>query len=219
MFRLEDTGITALSDTLATVNLEPAFFTTKCFPLPHLGMVVAHTGLALVGHRWVHLLNTQVLARGIDQLDWLVPSTLQRIQAEVFAELGPSAHTTTIYHLGFSETYQKCVGFAYRSTANFASEVMGPSFRIKPEPVGEFEAPRTVDEMVQLGRRVRTEQDALPADKRMFIGGELVVAAVVDRAIATQTVFRFEDYEAQWLAMNERIRRATPGSSDSAEVS
>jgi hypothetical protein len=110
-----------------------------------------------------------------------------------------------VYHLGFSQARGAYVGYVYRSESDYVSEVMEPSFRVKPQPVGQFAAPTDLDGMVALGRQLREEQDGLPADQRVYIGGELVVTMLVNRQIQVAKVHRFGDFDSQREAMNAAL--------------
>jgi hypothetical protein len=69
-----------VTDTLATDPTgEPCLFLSKCILVPHLEMAVAYTGIAQVGQRWVHQIQTAVLARNIDQLDQYVPDAFRKM--------------------------------------------------------------------------------------------------------------------------------------------
>jgi hypothetical protein len=124
MFTQTPQQVVVLTDTLATTQSgSPLLFVTKCTVVPDLEMVVAHTGVAQVGHRWSHRLQTAMLARDIDQLDSHVPPALRSIAAEVAGEFGDHGTTSTVYHLGFSEARQ-----AYRrgSSRTSSSPVSSP---------------------------------------------------------------------------------------------
>lgn len=206
MFNLSPTQVFVVTDTLATTNSgTPFMFVSKCVAMPHLEMVVAHTGIATVGQRWAYQLQTGVIARDIDLLDRHVQAALQQIDAEVEAEFGKPGMSSTIYHLGYSQDRQCYTGYVYRSTNGYASEPMEPGFRIKPGPEGDFNTPNTLEELIQLGVRVRAEQDARPIDERVHIGGEFVQTMLGERCMLTSKIHRFEDFETQWLAMNEAL--------------
>jgi hypothetical protein len=206
MFTQTPQQVVVLTDTLATTPAgSPHLFVTKCAVVPHLDMVVAHTGVAQVGHRWSHQLQTAMLARDIDLLDRHVPARLRSIAAELASEFGDPGMTSTVYHLGFSAAQEAYVGYVYRSEADCASEVMEPGFRVKPQPVGQVTAPKDLDGTVALGRQLRGEQNGRPADERVHIGGELVVTMLTNRLIQVAKVHRFEDFERQWTIMNAAL--------------
>lgn len=206
MFNLSPAQVFVITDTLATTEAgAPFMLVSKCVAMPHLEMVVAFTGIANVGQRWTHQLQTGMVARDIDLLDRHVQSNLQRIESGVEAELGRAVTSSTIYHLGYSQDRECYTGYVYRSTDGYASEPMEPGFRIKPAPIGDFSTPNTQEELIELGLRLRTEQDARSADERIYIGGEFVQTLLSQRCMVTAKVHRFEDFESHWLAMNEAL--------------
>lgn len=205
--KLEPRQVVIVTDTLATLpSGESHLLVTKCTAVPHLDLVVAFTGIAQLGHRWAHRLQTATLARNIDLLDHLVAPSLREINAGLNEEFGEPPGTSTVYHFGFSEDRQEYVGYAYRSENDFASELMEPSFRVKPQPMGDITTPNELDELVQLGIRLRSEQEALPSGSRVYIGGDLIMTVLSDRAIYVSRVFRFDDFEEQWLVMNRNLQ-------------
>jgi hypothetical protein len=203
MFALAPNEVVVLTDTLATTPAGgPYLFVSKCSVVPHLEMLVAFTRVAQVGQLWSHKLQTEMLARDIDLLDQHVPNALRAMAAQVDREFGNASTASTVYHLGYSESQACYTGYVYRSENDFASEVMDPGFRIKPVPEGSFEAPSSLDEMVALGIRVREEQDASPPADRVYIGGELIITAMLDRNVQIRKLYRFEDFDSHWRTMN-----------------
>jgi hypothetical protein len=104
MFATDPSQVAIVTDTLAThPTAEPLLLLSKCSIVPHLEMAVAYTGVAQVGQRWAHQLQTAVLARNIDLLDQHVPGALRQVTAEVVAGFGELPGTSTVYHFGYSE--------------------------------------------------------------------------------------------------------------------
>lgn len=207
MYAFAPTQVVLVTDTLSTsTSGDPHIFVSKCFVIPHLEMVVAGTGVALISQRWAHQLQTAVLARDIDFLDHLVPAALTQVVTDLNGEFGELPGTSTVYHFGYSEDREEYVGYAYRSEHDFVSEpLQSGGFGVKPRPIGDFSSPNDMNEMVQLGRRIRAEQDGLP-EGRIYIGGELCMTALINRTITVSKLFRFEDFEDQWLTMNENLQ-------------
>ena len=207
MFALDPSQVIVVTDTLATHPTgEPYLLVSKCAVVPHLELVVASTGIAQVGQRWAHQLHTATLARNIDLLDQHVPAALRTIAAALEDEFGELPGTSTVYHFGFSEEKEEYVGYAYRSEKNYVSEDLAGGFGVKPAPVGPFSAPNDIDDIVALGRRIRTEQDTGPRESRIYIGGEFWMTVLVNRTIQVSKLFRFDDFERQWLEMNASLR-------------
>lgn len=202
----EPGGVLVVTDTLATrVDGTPLHFTTKCLPLPHLGMVIACTGFAHVMADWHHVLTTSMLCRDIEMLNQHAPSALAQIWEKPAEEL-PEDASVTVYHFGRSEGTKEYVGYAYRSTAGFTAEILEPGFRLKPhpaEPLGE--PPGSLEEIIELAEAVRAHQETRPSNERVFVGGELVVTTLHEGSIASKPIHRFDDFDEVWLEMNRLL--------------
>jgi hypothetical protein len=89
IYALENNQIVVVTDTLVTrPSGDPFLLVSKCSAIPHLEMLVAYTGIAQLGQRWSHRLQTAMLARSIDQLDHLVTPGLQALWAKLQAKFG-----------------------------------------------------------------------------------------------------------------------------------
>jgi len=206
MFALDSSQVVILTDTLATKpSGDPYLFVSKCSVIPHLEMAIAFTGVAQIGHRWAHKVQTEFLARDMEVLDEHVPPVLQAITQQVTSEFGPLPGTSTIYHLGCSDSQAGYSGYVYRSERDFESELMEAGFRVKPRPEGEANAPGSLEDMIALGVRLRMEQDARPANDRLYIGGEFVLTLLANRSTQVTKVHRFDDFDSHWLVMNEGL--------------
>lgn len=198
-------AVLVCTDTLATTpEGEPYLLVTKCSVVPHLDMVIAGTGVAELTERWRRAAASQILARDIDMLDRYTPEILRPTWAEVLADNDGVPPTATVYHFGWSWEREEYVGYAYRSTRDFESEPLEPGMRVKPEPVGPFNAD---DGFVELAERIRCEQAELSPEHRIYIGGDLILTALHEQTILTRRLHRFADFEEQWLLMNETIHR------------
>ena len=130
-------------------------------------------------------------------------------------DAGPPAstgRTATIYHFGRSSTGDY-VWYVFRSTAGFAPERWDEGgFGIKPAPDGGFGpdavSPDTVEEMVELGLRIRAEQDERPRHERVSIGGQLWLTSIRPDGLVQTCVHEFDDRGDIWNEMNE-LRQAT----------
>ncbi|WP_157440393.1 hypothetical protein [Actinokineospora inagensis] len=196
-----DEAALILTDTLATTTEgKPLMFQSKAWAVPHMNMALAVTGLANLGASWNEFLCSFLVARDIDMVDQFAPAQLRKIWDEFQAD--EDLPTCTVYHFGFRETSNNVVRYTYRSTSNFESELCEqPGFGIKPQPVGDF------DDWVDLAKRVRAEQDARPANERVYIGGELFLLVVQNWKTQNIRLHRFDDYENHWLDMNELLSR------------
>ena len=210
MYSLHPDGVSVWTDTLATTPAGvPAFLVSKATALPHLGAVVAVTGALQVGTRWVEAVTTSMVCRDFGMLDRLTPDPLRGIAKRVAAEFGPITGTSTVYHFGYSDSLDQYVGFAYRSTNDYASERLPDgSFGVKPHPTKlPSSAPAATEDVVELATTIRREQEALAEADRIHIGGDLVLIHMEDRVIAVAKVHRFDDFERQWLEMNVRLNQ------------
>lgn len=199
-------AVLILTDTLATtVGGAPYLYVTKCVAVPHLEMVIAGTGTAQVTSQWWAIVLERMLCQDIEMLDRHAPNELRQIWAELDGR--PAHLTSTVYHFGFSPDRAVYVGYAYRSTNDFASEQLEPGFRLKPHPAGPFEPADNLEDMVALANRVRREQDELLLTERINIGGELVLTGLINRTITTVKVHRWDDHEPMWQKMNEALGR------------
>jgi hypothetical protein len=207
MFATDPNQVLVVTDTLATHPTgEPYLLVSKCSIVPHLEIAVAYTGVAQVGQRWAHQLQTAVLARNIDLLDQHVPGALRKVTTDVIDEFGDLPGSSTVYHFGYSEEKEAYVGIAYRSEKDFESDPIPYGFGVKPVPVGEFSAPNDLDGLVALGKQIRAEQDAGPQESRIYIGGEFWMTVLANRTIQVSKLFRFDDFEEQWLQMNASLQ-------------
>lgn len=112
--------------------------------------------------------------------------------------------TTTIYHIGYSETEQSYVAFAYRSTNDFKSERLQYGFATKP-PVPEATATYSED-FIRIMEEQRAMDNALLPDKRVFIGGEIQLLVLQNKTMTIQTIHRFEDYEDLYDPMRDGVK-------------
>lgn len=120
---------------------------------------------------------------------------------------GASAgRTATIYQFGQGRD-GRFVWYVFRSYADFEAERWDQGgFGVKPHPDGGFEpdavAPETIDEMVDMSIRIRTEQDAHPPHDRIYIGGELWLTSLSPGAFTQIRIHRFDDWSDHWNSMN-----------------
>ncbi|WP_374597888.1 hypothetical protein [Sphingosinicella sp.] len=220
-FALLPDGVFVVADTLVTNHMfEPSFFTSKVHVVPHLNALVCGTGDLGFILDWSRYLLGAMLAVDVTHLDEFAQDSMRSLHAgRTAAER--DALTSTIYHLGFNEQEDRFVGFAYRSTADFASERLDYGVRTKPGYSGELPMERFPDDFVEVCRAQRAEQDRLPPDERVFIGGHVVAYMMqVDRTdgrslsvVTTVTrPFEFEDLDKAYydctasLAANAHLR-------------
>jgi hypothetical protein len=213
IFNISPDQIVLAMDTLAMSGdtKKPCFFTTKFYLLPHIYGAMFATGVGNLATQWFVRLE-HFLARDIHHLDEYVTPVLQ----ELGKEFGLNDDvTTTIYHIGYSETEQGYVAFAYRSTNDFKSERLQYGFATKP-PVPEAIATSSED-FIQIMEEQRAMDNALPPEKRVFIGGEIQLLVLQNKTMTIQTIHRFEDYEDLYDQMRDGVKRYEPACSEAPD--
>lgn len=192
----KDQVLTA-TDTLATTpNGEPAFFTTKAFVLPHLQMIMVGTGLSGFLGKWFVEVNDRMVVQGIDNLNYHAPKILASLWTKFREEnLIPDNLTTTVYQLGFSEEKGSIHIYVYRSAKNFTSEALPYGVVTKPEvrPPENPVFPICVKMMME---EQRSNQDSLPWNNRVHIGGKIQIHHLTRDGISIYTLDQFEDFES-----------------------
>lgn len=217
MFAHHEDHILVFADTLATsMDGTPYNFSNKCSAIPTMNLLVAVTGLANLHERWVTLLREKMLARDIVMLDRHATPALQDLWSQIEAEEGGSLPTTcTVYHFGVDELSGECVRITYRSDNSFESEYGSPGHAVKPPPEAGFAEDLLRDlngledlgDWIKLATLIRAEQDAMPMEERIHIGGDIMLTALTsDGSITIQRLARFDDYDAHWEAMNRAHR-------------
>lgn len=202
---LDPEGITVLTDTLATTpDGQPFLYCTKATPVPHMQLVMVGTGLGDLADRWAAFLRNRVRALDVEMLDVHTPAALRQLWRDLAEELTlPATVTATIYHLGVAQGDGQCRTYAYRSNSDFVSERLPDAGSlVKPEPAQPSEPDfASLDALIALAERVRTEQRSSPTEKRIHIGGELMLTLVNPQGMMIRRVHRFDDYESAWNSM------------------
>ena len=203
IFNIGPQQIIVAMDTLAMAGemRTPLFFTSKFYPLPHLNGAMFATGIGDLATQWFVKLE-RFLVRDIHHLDEFAIPTLRELGRQF--ELNEE-NTTTIYHVGYSERESRYVGFAYRSTDNFASERLEYGLRTKPGVAGAV-IESFPDDFIRLMEQQRTEDDALPVQNRVFIGGEIQALILHQKTMTIQTIYRFSDYEKLYEQMCDALQ-------------
>lgn len=198
IFSLAPNQVIVASDTLAVAGgtYKPFFFTTKFYPLPHLHGVMFATGLGDLASEWFSNLE-RFLVRDIQHLDEYVTSSL-RLLGKSF---GLDDHqTATIYHIGYSESDDQYIGFAYRSLNNFESEKLVYGIHTKPG-VLNAEIKSYPEDFIKVMKNQKYEDEALPIEDRVFIGGEIQSLMMENKITTISTLYRFEEYELLYKKM------------------
>jgi hypothetical protein len=202
IFITEETQALVATDTLATSPAgEPLLFTTKAFPVPHLRMVIAGTGSAGFLDRWFLCINTRMLVRGIDDLNKYAPMRLPELWAWWWEQQNAKPNTTmTVYHFGLSENTALIHSFAYRSENAFRSDSLAYGIAAKPEcttpdlPIQAMAAENFAEFRRMMGEQ-RAIQNGRPAEKRVYVGGEIQVHHLYGDAYSVRTIHRFSDFD------------------------
>lgn len=202
IFNISPDQIYLAMDTLAMNGdaRKPYFFTTKFYPLPHLHGAMFATGVGDLADRWSAKL-VKFLARDIHHLDEYVTPALQELGQEFGLD---EKLTTTVYHIGYSEAEQRYVAFAYRSTNGFKSERLPYGFATKP-PV-EVAPAASNDDLIRIMDLQRAEDNSLPFDERVHIGGEIQLLILQSKTMTIQTIHRFDDYEDLYSQMFDGVK-------------
>lgn len=200
-FAITDDGIFLATDSLVTHEDQALMFTSKVLTLPHLDGLICWTGSIVLFHRWALTVLREASSGSICFLDVDTPEALKSIWAGMSDDERGSG-TGTIYQFGYDRDWDRFVGFAYRSSNGFKSEPLAHNIYTKPPLAGQFPIIGFPDDFVETCRHQRIEQDKLPADKRVHIGGH-VIAYMMQRnkregqptstLTTVQTAFEFED--------------------------
>ena len=190
-------------DTLSLGSDEgkPLLFTSKISPLPHLAGLICGTGVLDFIANWVAYVQTNVVAKDIQQLSLYTPNPLRDLwQKFQFTE----QQTSTIYCFGYSKTDLRFKGYAFRSTNGFNSEELQYSIGIKP-PVPNMEIEEIPADIIRIMCYQKDQDDRLPLRRRIGIGGEIHFAVATPSQIKMLVLYRFDDYEDCYRQMCEKI--------------
>lgn len=222
MFQVDpDAGATILTDTLVTGGAgHPMQFTAKCRLVPQMNLAMAGTGSGNLLNAWAAWLNDRMLAVDVDMCADHAARPLTELWEQICTEHGlesavgtfgagepAEGSTATIYHFGQDEQ-GRFVWYAFRSTSGFEPERFDEGgFAVKPAPLGGFDnvtSTETIDDLIALGIRIRAQQDSLPPERRIWIGGEFWLTVLQPGSFSQVLVHRFDDWLDHWNAMNAR---------------
>lgn len=215
IFVFNDREIILAMDSLCTdPQGNPQLFTTKFQVIPHLNVVVCGTGLGGFSDKWAQTINTSMLVSDVLHLDHHTPEALRALARgcqEDFQYVG--GQTTTIYQFGFPEGDGPPVGFAYRSTNDFASEpLQRGNLHLKPDgdAPSDWVLPNAFAE-IMASQRMR--QETRPAEARVHIGGDLIVCHMSREQMC---IYRPDSFADKSVMMRNALERHTDGSTSSA---
>jgi len=199
IFYTDENQALIATDTLAVSNNKdrtPFTFTTKAFPLPHLRMIIAGTGLGRFSDDWLVNINSSSWAGYVDRLDHQAPSKLAALwQLRRAADPSIDQLTTTVYHFGFSEDDGLMRVYAYKSGNNFLSEPLPYGIATKP-PVEVTQPFALPEDLPNLMQRQRDSQLLTPEGDRVYIGGEIHVIHLTQSGFYLYRYHTFDDFDS-----------------------
>ncbi len=174
LFYTDENEAIVATDTLLHYSVDtPPGYASKAISIPHMRMIIAATGSALLFSRWVGLVNNQGFALDVNAVDVHAPQELQALWSELNRHL-PALHdqSATIYHFGISDDSGKIHGFAYRSVSDFKSELLDYGLGVKPELMdnGGIDLSSFPDCAPEIMRAQSRQEDEKTKD-RVYIGG------------------------------------------------
>lgn len=194
---LEPRRVCIAMDTLVARHGHPWRFTSKIFPLPHLGGVMCGTGALRFITDWFVQLETEILAPDLVALDPHVTSALRVLARDHYVD---EDNTTTIYHFGLDPATEQFRGFAYRSARGFRSEELPQGRLVKPPVDGPVDGPLP-KAFVEVMERQKAEDRAFIPRDRVGVGGDVHFLIMTPGRYDLHHCHRFADYPADYLAM------------------
>ena len=195
MFYTDEKEAIVATDTLLHYSVDtPPGFTSKAISIPHMRMIIAATGSALLFSRWIGLVNNQGFALDVDAVDAHATQELQALWSELNRHVPAlQDQTATIYHFGISDDSGKIHGFAYRSVSNFKSERLDYGLGVKPELMDKAgidwnSFPACAPDIMQAQSR---QEDAKPRD-RVYIGGTTEVTHLTNDGFSIYSLGRID---------------------------
>lgn len=209
IFLTEATQAIVATDTLAVrPGGTPLKFTSKALYLPHLRTIFAGTGLGGFLDRWFLIANSVLAVRGIDNLAFHTSGYLASIWGsykEEFTNLGD--RTTTVYHIGISESTGQVQAMAFRSENDFKPELLQYGLHYKPQ-CSVPDEPRLPEDFGPMMEDQRHFQEEQPESQRVYIGGEIQVYHLTREGCSIYPMGKFHDFDdhekAIYAAFNKR---------------
>ncbi|MEO8490978.1 hypothetical protein [Pseudomonas sp.] len=178
LFYTDANEVIVVTDTLLHYSVDtPPGSASKAIAIPHIRMIIAGTGSALLFSRWIGLVNNQGFALDVDAVDVHAAQELQALWSELNRHIPAlKDQTATIYHFGISDDSGKIHGFAYRSGSDFKSELIDYGLGVKPELMDKagidwHTFPSCSVEIM----RAQARQEDRKCKDRVYIGGSVEV--------------------------------------------
>jgi hypothetical protein len=206
IYILEEKQVCIAMDTLSlnSDDGKPLLFTSKIFPLPHLGGLICGTGIMNFIANWMAYVQTNIVAKDIEHLGIHTPDSIRILWKKFhFTE----KQTSTIYYFGYSKTGRRFKGYAFRSTNRFELEELQYSVGIKP-PVPNMELKEIPVDIIRIMCCQKEQDDLLPLGQRLGIGGEIHFAVLTTSQLNMHVVHRFDDYDTCYRQMCEKLSQA-----------
>lgn len=203
-------GAIVLADTLATTaDLQPVGFTSKIYPVLHLGAVISGRGSHdLISGYARHVMGVEPI-RDFDDLVERTPGVLT-LGAKILEGWWPGP--STVYLWGWSAADGRFRGYAFSSRADFETRALPEGFMTAPglENADELAALlKNEDALVALAdvmRAAHDEQAKRSDDERCAIGGDIVacILSLNDAGaplIQSSVVHRFSSWRRDYDSM------------------
>ncbi|SRR5216684_2508506 len=79
------------------------------------------------------------------------------------------------------------------------------SLKPQPKETEGFVPPESLEAVIEVAERLRTEQRQEPGSNRIYIGGEIVLTFMQEQATVITKVHQFDDYDSDWETMNHHL--------------
>jgi hypothetical protein len=183
---------------------------SKMLFVGHLQTLLCFSGSGGVFHRWTTELQAlRPAAPGVVALDRYAPEALRRLWAGVGPELARRFDVGfNVWHFGYDPASKTMRGYAYRAQDGFESRALPAGLGYTPQDgiiervqrsMGTIEATvadpaeRVASLLVSVIAEAKAHQDALPAEERLHIGGEVHKWVLYPGGAAFSVLYRFPD--------------------------
>lgn len=219
-FILAEEAVFLVADTQVSdpQDMQPITFTNKVYLLPHIHGLMFGTGIASFILEWQNKLLANALVRNIKQLNEYTTNELQNLYLnyeKIFSETDRTP-SSTVYHLGYNEDENRFIGYAYRSTNEFASEKLEYGCFFKPAL--EIDQIPTVEKFpvdyIPVAELQKDLDTLKPLENQVGIGGHLIayhMCTLLDDSKNTtiqtnvRKFYEFKDIESAYSAALKKL--------------